>query len=91
MKFSLSLALLTALFVASCSEEPPPQRAGRRAANYPPSRAEEYPPPQQPFNPNGPVQPTGTQFPSLANPISWKVRIRLANTSMWKAFLQERK
>src|SRR5205809_5951483 len=60
MKFSLSLALLTALFVASCSEEPPPQRAGRRVANYPPGRTEEYPPPQQPFNPNGPVQPTGT-------------------------------
>ena len=32
-----------------------------------------------------------TEFPSLANPISWKVRIRLANTSMWKAFLRERK
>src|SRR5205814_1467170 len=69
MKFSLSLALLTALFVASCSEEPPPQRAGRRAANYPPSRTEEYPPPQQPFNPNGPVQPTGTpQAEAAASP-----------------------
>ena len=69
MKFSLSLALLTALFVASCSEEPPPQRAGRRAANYPPSRTEEYPPPQQPFNPNGPVQPTGSpQAEAAASP-----------------------
>ena len=69
MKFSLSLALLTAFFVASCSEEPPPQRAGRRAANYPPSRTEEYPPPQQPFNPNGPVQPTGApQTETAASP-----------------------
>ncbi len=59
MKFPLSLALLTTFFVASCSEEPqPPPR--HRVANYPPGRTEEYPPPQQPFNPNGPVQPTGT-------------------------------
>jgi hypothetical protein len=29
-------------------------------ANYPPSQTQEYPPQQQPFNPNGPVQPTGT-------------------------------
>ena len=59
MKFPLSLALLTTFFVASCSEEPqPPPR--HRVANYPPGRTEEYPPPQQPFNPNGPVQATGT-------------------------------
>jgi hypothetical protein len=56
MKFSLSLALLTAFFVASCSEEPPPQRTRQRAASYPPSQPEAYPPQQQPFNPNGPVQ-----------------------------------
>jgi hypothetical protein len=69
MKFSLSLVLLIAFFVASCSEEQPPQRAGRHAANYPPSRTEEYPPPQQPFNPNGPVQPSGTpQVESAASP-----------------------
>jgi hypothetical protein len=60
MKFSLSLALLTAFFVASCSEEPPQPPPRHRVGNYPPSRTEEYPPPQQPFNPNGPVQPTGT-------------------------------
>jgi hypothetical protein len=59
MKFSSSLALLTAFFVASCSEEPPPNTR-HRVASYPPSRTEVYPPPQQPFNPNGPVQPTGT-------------------------------
>ncbi len=54
MKFSLSLALFTAFFVASCAEEPP-QRPPQRVA----TRTQEYPPPQQPFNPNGPVQPTG--------------------------------
>jgi hypothetical protein len=69
MKFSLSLVLLAAFFLASCAEEPPPQHAGRRVANYPPSRTEEYPPPQQPFNPNGPVQPTGTpQVENVASP-----------------------
>ena len=69
MKFQLSLALLTTFFVASCSEEPqPPPR--HRVANYPPSRTEEYPPPQQPFNPNGPIQPTGTppQTETAASP-----------------------
>jgi hypothetical protein len=69
MKFSLSLVLLAAFFLASCAEEQPPQRAGRRVANYPPSRTEEYPPPQQPFNPNGPAQPTGTpQVENVAPP-----------------------
>jgi hypothetical protein len=60
MKFSLSLALFTAFFVVSCSEEPPPPTSRQRAASYPATRTEEYPPPQQPFNPNGPVQPSGT-------------------------------
>ena len=59
MKFSLSLALLTAFFLASCSEEPPPTTQ-HRAARYPATQNAEYPPPQQPFNPNGPVQPTGS-------------------------------
>ncbi len=69
MKFPLSLALLTIFFVASCSEEPQPSPR-HRVANYPPSRTEEYPPPQQPFNPNGPVQPTGTppQMETAASP-----------------------
>jgi hypothetical protein len=57
MKFSLSLALLTAFLILSCSEEPPPQRTRQRVASYPPTRTEQYPPPQQPFDPNGPVQP----------------------------------
>ncbi len=61
MKFSLSLTLLVAFFLSSCSEEPPPpQRTPHRVANYPPPQTEEYPPQQQPFNPNGPVQPQGT-------------------------------
>ncbi|PYK55038.1 MAG: hypothetical protein DMF20_03085 [Verrucomicrobia bacterium] len=60
MKFSLSLALFTAFLVASCSEEPQPPPSRHRVANYPPTQPEQYPPPQQPFNPNGPVQPTGT-------------------------------
>ena len=59
MKFSLLLALLAAFLLASCAEEPPPPTPRHRMANYPPTRTEEYPPQQQPFNPNGPVQPTG--------------------------------
>jgi hypothetical protein len=58
MKFSLSLALLAAFLLASCSEEPPPPTTHQRAARYPSNQTGEYPPPQQPFNPNGPVQPT---------------------------------
>ena len=52
MKFSLSLALLTALFVSACTdEEPPSQRARQHAAKYP-VEGQEYPATQQPFNPN---------------------------------------
>jgi hypothetical protein len=69
MKFSLSLGLLTAFFISSCSEEPPPQRVRHRVANYPPTQTEEYPPPQQPFNPNGPVQPQGTPREPAASPV----------------------
>src|ERR671919_1425424 len=57
MKFSLSLALFTAFFVASCAEEPP-QRSRQRVATYAP-QPQQYPPPQQPFDPTGPVQPSG--------------------------------
>jgi hypothetical protein len=60
MKFSLSLALLAAFLLASCSEEPPPPPPRHRVASYPPTQAQEYPPQQQPFNPNGPVQPTSS-------------------------------
>src|SRR5438067_6750039 len=59
MKFSSSLALLAAFLLASCSEEPPPPTTQHRPARYP-SQTAEYPPQQQPFNPNGPVQPTSS-------------------------------
>jgi hypothetical protein len=62
MKFSLSLALLAAFLLASCSEEPPPPTTHHRPAKYPGQTAE-YPPQQQPFNPNGPVQPTNSPPP----------------------------
>jgi hypothetical protein len=57
MKQSLSLALLTALFISACSEpEPPPQ--SRRVARYQPPPEAQYPPVQQPFNPaNQPPPP----------------------------------
>ncbi len=55
MKQSLSLALLTVLFISACSEpEPPPQ--SRRVARYQPPPEAQYPPVEQPFNPA--VQPT---------------------------------
>jgi len=61
MKFSFSLALLAAFFLASCAEEPPPPPVQHRGARYPSTQAPaEYPLQQQPFNPNGPVQPTTT-------------------------------
>jgi hypothetical protein len=54
MKFSLSLALLTALFFSSCSDvEEPPTRVRRQSARYSAPGQEQYPP-QQPFNPNAP-------------------------------------
>jgi hypothetical protein len=62
MKFSLSLALLAAFLLASCSEEPPPPTTHHRPAKYP-AQGAEYPPQQQPFNPNGPVQPTNSPPP----------------------------
>ena len=68
MKFSIPLALLAVFFLASCAEEPPPPTTQRhRASNYPSTQAQEYPPPQQPFNPNGPVQPTAAPPPVVAS------------------------
>ena len=64
MRFSLPLALLAGFFVASCAEEPPPPVAQHhRASTYASTETQEYPPPQQPFNPNGPVQPVGSPPP----------------------------
>jgi hypothetical protein len=54
MKFSLSLAVLTAMVISSCTDydEPPVRR--RHAARYPAAPAGEYPPTQQPFDPENP-------------------------------------
>jgi hypothetical protein len=66
MKFSLPLALLASFFFASCAEEPPPPTTQRhRASTY--AQPQEYPPPQQPFNPNGPVQPVAPPPPQVAS------------------------
>ena len=66
MRFPVLLALLAAFLLASCAEEPPPPPPRHRMANYPPTQTQESPPQQQPFNPNGPVQPTGTPPPETA-------------------------
>jgi hypothetical protein len=55
MKFSLSLALLAAFLISSCSDVEEPPRVRHRVARYP--AEEQYPPTQQPFNPNAPPQP----------------------------------
>ena len=57
MKQSLSLALLTALFISACREpEPPPP--SRHVARYQPAPEAQYPPVEQPFNPaNQPPPP----------------------------------
>jgi hypothetical protein len=74
MKFQLSLALITALVLASCeTEEPPPRR--HHAARYRQS-TEQYPPEQQPFNqeyqppppPNNVVTETPTPAPAAKVP-----------------------
>lgn len=66
MKSSLPLALLAVFFFASCAEEPPPPTTQhRRPATYAATETQEYPPPQQPFNPNGPVQPMATPPPQV--------------------------
>jgi hypothetical protein len=68
MKFSIPLALLAVFFLASCAEEPPPPPTSRhRASTYAPTQPQEYPP-QQPFNPNGPVQPTPPPVVSSSPP-----------------------
>lgn len=55
MKRSISLALLTTLVVAACSEpEPPPRRP--RAATYPPPETQ-YTPVPQPFEQGPPPSP----------------------------------
>ena len=65
MKQSLSLALLTALFISACSE-PEPLPPSRRVARYQPPPEAQYPPVEQPFNqanqpPPPPPEPAVTQ------------------------------
>jgi hypothetical protein len=67
MKFSLPPALLAVFFFASCAEEPPPTTQYHRPSTYVSTQTQEYPPPQQPFNPNGPVQPVITPPPVVAS------------------------
>src|SRR2546423_12690148 len=70
MKSSLSLALVTALFVSACSEpEAPPPR--HRVANYPAPTDTQYQAVEQPFNPAVPPPPpppppqtTATEVPA---------------------------
>ncbi len=70
MKFSLLLALPAAFFLASCAEEPPPPiTQHHRPATYASTQPQEYPPQQQPFNPNGPVQPMATPPPQVATTV----------------------
>jgi hypothetical protein len=61
MKFALSVALLSLFFLAACEVDEPPARVRHRVARYPQEpQPAQYPPQQQPFNPNGPVQPDNT-------------------------------
>jgi hypothetical protein len=67
MKFTLSLALLAALLISSCSDVEEPPRRVHRVARYPQEVRQEYPPQQQPFNPNGPAQPENAVREETAN------------------------
>jgi hypothetical protein len=68
MKFSIPVALLAVFFFASCAEEPPPPPPHHRPSAYAPTQPQEYPPQQQPFNPNGPVQPMATPPVAASSP-----------------------
>jgi hypothetical protein len=70
MKSSISLALLTALFITACSEpEPPPVR--QRAATYQPAPETPYPPVQQPFEPAAqPTPPPDTAATQVPPPLN---------------------
>jgi hypothetical protein len=56
MKLQLSLALLTALILSSCTEPEPPIRR-HQSANFPGSAETQYPPQQQPFDGSAPPPP----------------------------------
>jgi hypothetical protein len=57
MKSTLSLALLSLFFISACDVEEPPRRTTHRVARYPQEPTQDVAAQQQPFNPNGPVQP----------------------------------
>lgn len=55
MKRFLPLALLTALVLSACEDEPPVRPMNRRVTRYQNAPPRDYPPTQQPFNPDGAV------------------------------------
>src|SRR6476659_3101332 len=64
MKRPISLALLTALALAACSEPEPP----RHAATYPPPAETQYQPVQQPFAQPTPPPPPPAENMAAAQP-----------------------
>lgn len=61
MKFALPVALLGLFYLSACDTDEPPPRVRHHVARYPQEPVQQqYPPEQQPFNPNGPVQPDTT-------------------------------
>jgi hypothetical protein len=68
MKFSLSFALLAALFASSCTDEEPPQRVRHPLARYPAQGREESAVTQQPFNPNAPPPDNAAREETSAAP-----------------------
>jgi len=64
MKRPISLALLTALALAACSEPEPP----RHAATYPPPAETQYQPVQQPFAQPTPPPPPPAENTAAAQP-----------------------
>lgn len=74
MKFFAPLALVVALFLSACEDEPPvrPVSTRQRAARYPAPVQAEYPPDQQPFNPGNPpsTPPPSADVESVTPPPS---------------------
>src|SRR5437870_3375175 len=68
MKISLSLALLTALILASCSdhEEPPPHK--HPVGKYPMTEETQYPPVQQPFEAGAQAEPSPSAVVTESSP-----------------------
>ena len=67
MKLTLSLAVLSALFISACSEPPPPPPR-HHVANYPPASETEYPPQQQPFDTGVPPPPPPDAYTAETTP-----------------------